>query len=116
MRTRSAILHGAPVERPYAVTRPLRIEEVELAPPGPGEALVRIAAAGLCHSDLSVINGDRTRPLPIALGHEASGVVEALGPGVLDLAVGDHVVAAFLPVCGACAPCRDRRGPRRSSL
>src|SRR3712207_8131948 len=60
---------------------PLSIETLELDPPGTGEVLIRIAAAGLCHSDLSVINGDRPRPMPMALGHEAAGVVEELGPG-----------------------------------
>ena len=67
--------------RPYASSKPLAIEELELDPPGPGEVLVRIKAAGLCHSDLSVINGDRPRPLPMALGHEAAGIVEEVGPG-----------------------------------
>ena len=66
------------------------IEEVELAPPGRDEVLVRIRAAGLCHSDLSVINGDRPRPMPMALGHEAAGEVIELGDGVTDLAVGDQ--------------------------
>ncbi len=94
---------GAP--QPYAQSRPLALEELELAPPGPGEVLVRIAAAGLCHSDLSVINGDRPRPLPMALGHEAAGVVEALGEGVADLAVGDHVIMVFMPSCGECSYC-----------
>tara|TARA_B100000965_G_scaffold406790_1_gene448685 strand:+ start:76491 stop:77516 length:1026 start_codon:yes stop_codon:yes gene_type:complete len=73
------------------------------------EVLVRVAAAGLCHSDLSVINGDRPRETPIALGHEASGVVEELGPGISDLNVGDHVVMVFVPSCGHCAPCADGR-------
>jgi alcohol dehydrogenase len=88
---------------------PLGIEEVELDPPGPGEVLVKIAAAGLCHSDLSVINGDRPRPTPMALGHEAAGVVEEVGPGVDDLARGDHVVCVFVPSCGHCAPCAEGR-------
>jgi alcohol dehydrogenase len=70
---------------------------------------VRIAAAGLCHSDLSVVNGDRPRPMPMALGHEAAGVVEALGPDVNDLAVGDHVVMVFMPSCGHCVPCAEGR-------
>ena len=67
--------------------------------------LVRIEAAGLCHSDLSVIDGSRPRPTPMALGHEAAGIVEALGEGVGDLAVGDHVVLVFVPSCGRCGPC-----------
>jgi len=96
-------------ERPYAKSKPLSIEEVELRPPGPGEILVRMGAAGLCHSDLSVINGDRPRPTPMALGHEAAGIVEALGPGVDDLKKGDHVVLVFVPSCGHCNPCAEGR-------
>ena len=69
--------------RPYASSKPLQIEEVNLDPPGPGEVLVEIAAAGLCHSDLSVIDGSRPRVMPMVLGHEAAGVVGA----VLTLAV-----------------------------
>jgi len=107
--TRAAVLRrmGAPV--PYADSRPLTIESLALDAPGPGEVLVAIKAAGLCHSDLSVINGDRPRPLPMALGHEAAGVVEALGPGVTDLVVGDHVVMVFMPSCGHCDPCAGGR-------
>ncbi|RZJ41325.1 MAG: alcohol dehydrogenase [Brevundimonas sp.] len=95
--------------RPYADSRPLAIETVTLDPPGPGEVLVAVKAAGLCHSDLSVINGDRPRPLPMALGHEAAGVVEALGEGVTDLEIGDHVVMVFMPSCGHCPPCAGGR-------
>ena len=109
MRTRAAILEEMGRPRPYATSRPLTVCEVELAPPARGEVLVRIAAAGLCHSDLSVINGDRPRPTPMALGHEAAGVVEALGEGVDDLAPGDHVVMVFVPSCGCCAPCAEGR-------
>jgi len=109
MKIRAAVLHAMGAERPYAQSHPLRIETVELAPPGPGEVLVKIAAAGLCHSDLSVINGDRPRPMPMALGHEAAGTVQALGDGVTDLAIGDHVVVVFVPSCGHCAPCAEGR-------
>jgi len=105
MKIRAAVLREIGRPGPYAETRPLAIEEVELDPPGPGEALVRIRAAGLCHSDLSVIDGNRPRPMPMVLGHEAAGVVEAVGPGVTTLAAGDHVVAAFVPSCGHCRPC-----------
>lgn len=70
---------------------------------------MRIAAAGLCHSDLSILNGDRPRRTPIVLGHEAAGVVEALGEGVTDLAPGDHVILVFVPSCGHCAPCAEGR-------
>jgi len=114
IQTRAAVLSATGASRPYADSRPLSIETVTLDPPGPGEALVAIKAAGLCHSDLSVINGDRPRPLPMALGHEAAGVVEALGPslelgGATDLAVGDHVVMVFMPSCGHCDPCAGGR-------
>ena len=105
MKTRAAILTVMGAPAPYAKSRPIEIADVELDPPGPGEVLVRMRAAGLCHSDLSVIDGNRPRPLPMVLGHEGAGVVEELGPGVRDLAVGDHVVTAFVPSCGSCAPC-----------
>ncbi len=85
--------------------RPPALRELRLDAPGDGEVLVRVAAAGLCHSDLSVIDGSRPRPMPIALGHEVAGEVIALGAGVERLAVGDHVVATFVPSCGACGPC-----------
>ena len=105
MKTRAAVLRAMGASHPYADSRPLQIETVDLAPPGPGEILIRIAAAGLCHSDLSVINGDRPRPLPMALGHEASAVVVETGAGVSDLSPGDHVVVVFIPSCGHCQPC-----------
>jgi alcohol dehydrogenase len=103
--TRAAVLHDLGAARPYAESRPLTVEELELEEPGPGELLVRVAAAGLCHSDLSVVDGSRPRPLPMALGHEAAGVVEAAGPGVTDVRAGDHVVLTFVPSCGLCAEC-----------
>jgi len=107
--TRAAVLRHMGAARPYADSRPLGIETLTLDDPGPGEVLVAVKAAGLCHSDLSVINGDRPRPLPMALGHEAAGVVQALGEGVADLAVGDHVVMVFMPSCGHCTPCAEGR-------
>ena len=109
MKTRAAVLDASGASLPYAQSKPLTVTTVELEPPGPGEILVKMAAAGLCHSDLSVINGDRARPMPVALGHEAAGIVEALGPGVDDLAVGDHVVLVFVPSCGHCDPCAEGR-------
>ena len=109
IETRAALLRSSPVERPFALTRPLSIETVELDEPGPGEVLVRIAAAGLCHSALSVIDGVRPRPVPMVLGHEAAGIVEALGPGVEDLSPGDHVIMVFVPSCGHCMPCAEGR-------
>lgn len=109
MRIQAAVLGAIGAPSPYAVSRPLTIQQLELDPPGPGEVLVRIAAAGLCHSDLSVISGDRPRPTPMALGHEAAGIVEEVGPGVADLARGDHVVCVFVPSCGHCGPCAEGR-------
>jgi alcohol dehydrogenase len=113
MKIRAAVLNEMGAPAPYAQSKPLSIEEIELDPPGPGEILVRIAAAGLCHSDLSVIEGNRPRPMPMALGHEAAGVVEELGPGVDDLRKGDHVVMVFVPSCGHCLPCSEGRGRER---
>jgi alcohol dehydrogenase len=109
MKIRAAVLSQMGTPTPYAKTRPLVIEELDLAPPGHGEVLVKIAAAGLCHSDLSVINGDRPRPMPMVLGHEAAGIVEELGEGVTDLKRGDHVVLVFVPSCGHCPPCSEGR-------
>ncbi len=109
MKIRAAVLYEMGLPRPYARSKPLVIEEVELDPPGPGEVLIRITAAGLCHSDLSVVNGDRPRPLPMVLGHEAAAVVEETGEGVGDLAPGDPVVVVFVPSCGHCLPCAEGR-------
>lgn len=109
MKVRSTILRQMGLPRPYAQSRPLSVETVNLAPPGPGEVLVKMAAAGVCHSDLSGINGDRPRAMPLAIGHEASGVVAELGQGVHDLEVGDHVVMSFIPACGTCAMCAEGR-------
>ena len=109
MKTRAAVLREMGRSAPYAESKPLRIEEIELDPPGRSEVLIRVRAAGLCHSDLSVIDGNRPRPLPMVLGHEAAGIVEALGSDVTDLAVGDHVVASFVPSCGHCVPCASGR-------
>ena len=107
----SAVLRESGCTAPYAASRPLELQELELAPPRPGELLVRIDAAGLCHSDLSVVNGDRPRPLPMALGHEATGIVETLGdPDDTAFAVGDRVVLVFLPACGECARCAAGEG------
>ena len=105
MRVKAAVLGKTGVPPPYAVSRPLELLDLDLAPPGRGEILVRIKAAGLCHSDLSVIDGSRPRPTPMALGHEAAGIVEGLGEGVDDLSAGDHVVLVFVPSCGRCGPC-----------
>ena len=109
MNVRAAVLRKARLPRPYEQSRPLEIVELELEGPGPGEVLVRVGAAGLCHSDLSVIDGSRSRPLPMVLGHEAAGEVVETGPGVGSVRPGDHVVLAFVPSCGDCGPCRAGR-------
>ena len=97
----AAVLHH-PRER-------VEIFDVDLAPPRAGEVLVRIAACGLCATDLHVVDGELPEPLPLVLGHEASGVVEEIGPGVERLAPGDHVVLALVPSCGRCLACRTGR-------
>jgi len=91
---------------PYASSRPLELAELRLDPPGPGELRVRVRAAGLCHSDLSVVDGSRPRVMPMVLGHEAAGEVIEVGPEAGAFAPGDHVVLAFVPACGRCGPCR----------
>ncbi len=105
MKVRAAVLRQIGLPAPYAQSRPLSIEEVELADPGPGELRVKIHAAGLCHSDLSAINGDRPWPVPIVPGHEAAAEVVEVGSAVLDVKVGDHLVLVFRPSCGACPDC-----------
>lgn len=102
---RGAVLEHIGAPRPYARSRPISIADVDLAPPGRDEVLVRIEAAGICHSDLSVVDGNRVRPVPMLLGHEAAGIVERVGDGVGGVAVGQRVVLVFLPRCGHCAAC-----------
>lgn len=109
MKVRTAVLREMGKELPYAESKPINIETLHLDPPGYGEVLIKIKAASLCHSDLSVVNGSRPRPLPMALGHEASGIVEQVGEGIDDLEVGDHIVCVFVPSCGHCLPCQEGR-------
>jgi len=90
--------------------RPVATETVLLAPPRRGEVLVRVAAAGVCHSDLHLADGSLGGGRwPMVLGHEGAGVVEAVGEGVIDVAVGDHVAFCFVPSCGSCRACRAGR-------
>jgi alcohol dehydrogenase len=109
MKIRAAILEEMGRQPPYAVTKPLTIGEIDLEGPGPGEVLVKIGAAGLCHSDLSVIDGNRPRPTPMVLGHEAAGTVQEVGRDVTDLKAGDPVALVFVPSCGHCLPCASGR-------
>ena len=105
----AAVLVTSSAESPYAASHPIEIRQMQLDPPGPDELAVRIKAAGLCHSDLSVIDGSRPRPLPMVLGHEAAGEVIEVGPEAEGFEVGDRVVLAFVPSCGNCGPCLEGR-------
>ena len=90
--------------------RPLEVQEVDLAEPKAGEVLVRLVACGVCHTDLYTASGaDPSGYAPTVLGHEGAGVVEAVGPGVESVAIGDHVVTLFSPQCRECVHCRDHR-------
>jgi Zn-dependent alcohol dehydrogenase len=109
MKTVAAILRSVSDQRPYSESRPVTLEEVTLEPPRAGELLVRIDAAGVCHSDLSVVDGSRLRPLPMALGHEATGIVEEVGVGVRGVQEGDRVILTFVPSCGVCVECASGR-------
>lgn len=110
MKIRAAVLHqSGGHQRPYSESKPMKIETLELDDPGNEEVLIKIKAAGLCHSDLSVIDGNRPRPMPMVLGHEAAGEIVKCGPNVHGFEVGDHVVFAFLPSCGHCEYCMSGR-------
>lgn len=113
MKTRAAILYEMGLAQPYAESSPLVVDEITLEEPSAGEVLVEIVAAGLCHSDLSVVDGSRPRVMPMVLGHEASGIVREVGTtgaGGAEFAVGDHVVFSWVPVCGRCHYCVTGRG------
>ncbi|WP_170328500.1 zinc-binding dehydrogenase [Ruegeria arenilitoris] len=89
----------------YGVGEPLRVEELELAEPKAGEVRLRMGAAGVCHSDYHVMSGQSGHELPVVLGHEGAGTITAVGAGVEDIAVGDHVVLSWIPYCGKCFFC-----------
>lgn len=100
MRTRAAVMHEP---------GRLVVEELELEEPRAGEVLVRMAAVGVCGTDLHSYKGEWNRPTPIVLGHEGAGVVEAVGPDVQGVAAGDSVVLSWAPACGECSACRRHR-------
>lgn len=102
---RGAVLNEIGATAPFAETRPITIDTLTLEGPAENEVLVRIEAASICHSDLSVVNGSRPRPVPMLLGHEAAGIVEEIGSGVTDVQLGQRVVLTFLPRCGECREC-----------
>ncbi|GAB2994167.1 NDMA-dependent alcohol dehydrogenase [Mycobacterium bourgelatii] len=101
MKTTAAVL--------FEVGQPFEITELELEGPGPGEVLINYTAAGLCHSDLHLTDGDLPCRFPIVGGHEGAGVIEDVGPGVTKVKPGDHVVCAFIPSCGHCRYCSTGR-------
>ena len=105
IQIRGAVLNQIGAEAPFAESKPITIDTLELTPPAEHELLVRIEAASICHSDLSVVNGSRPRPVPMLLGHEAAGIVEQVGSAVDDIEVGQRVVLTFLPRCGECKEC-----------
>ncbi len=107
MKITGAVLEEIGRPRPFAESRPISISELDLAAPGPTEILVRMEAAGVCHSDLSVVDGNRVRPVPMLLGHEAAGRIVEVGSGVTDLRPGQRVVMSFLPRCERCANCAE---------
>jgi len=109
MKIKGAVLYEQGLPRPYAQSQPLKIETLDLEGPRAGEVLVKVGAAGLCHSDLSTIEGKRPRVLPTVIGHEGAGIVAEVGPGITDLAPGDHVVFIFAPSCGSCRQCVSQR-------
>jgi S-(hydroxymethyl)glutathione dehydrogenase/alcohol dehydrogenase len=101
MKTRAAIFH--------AVGEPFTVEEIDLAEPGPLDVVVRMAAVGICGTDLHQVNGEFRRPTPMVLGHEGAGVVAAVGAEVERVSVGEEVVLSWAPSCGSCADCRRGR-------
>lgn len=109
MKIKAAVLRESGRSHPYTESLPLVLEEIELDPPGRGEVLVKIKAAGLCHSDLVAINGERPKPTPMVIGHEAAGIITEIGPGVDGFEVGDHIVPAYVASCGRCDMCREGR-------
>ncbi|MGW3473561.1 NDMA-dependent alcohol dehydrogenase [Saccharopolyspora sp. NPDC000995] len=101
MKTKAAVLRE--------VGKPFEIVELELDGPGPGEVLIKYSAAGLCHSDLHLTDGDLPPRYPIIGGHEGAGIIEEVGPGVTKVKPGDHVVCSFIPNCGTCRYCSTGR-------
>ncbi|REE18127.1 S-(hydroxymethyl)glutathione dehydrogenase/alcohol dehydrogenase [Paraburkholderia sp. BL27I4N3] len=97
MRCRAAIL--------YEYNKPMKVKEIEIGEPKEGEVLVKVAASGVCHSDLSAAKGLYGDLMPAILGHEGAGVVESVGPGVDHVSVGDHVILSWKPTCGHCRSC-----------
>jgi Zn-dependent alcohol dehydrogenase len=109
MRMKAAVLFEQGLPAPYSDSQPFHVEDVELDGPGEGEVLVEVIAAGLCHSDLSIVAGMRKRAVPAVGGHEGAGIVREFGRGVHGLRPGDHVVMTTGAGCGHCASCANQR-------
>jgi len=109
MKMKAAILTACGLPQPFAKSKPIQVAEVDLEPPGEGEVLVKVGGAGLCHSDLSAINGDRPRPTPYVPGHEGAGEIVEVGKGVHDVKPGDHMCFTFNVSCGRCRRCMEGR-------
>ena len=109
IKCKAAVIRNNKLAEPYKDSKPLSIEEIKISPPLENEVLVKVMGAGLCHSDLSVINGSRVMTLPLVIGHEGSGEVVELGSAVKDIKVGDHVAFQFSPSCGRCRRCLEGR-------
>ncbi|MFT3816591.1 MAG: alcohol dehydrogenase catalytic domain-containing protein [Rubrivivax sp.] len=109
MKMIAAVMDEQGLPAPYAESRPYRIEEVELESPSERQVLVEIRAAGLCHSDLSQVAGQRKRRLPVVGGHEGAGIVREVGREVTELKPGDHVVMTVASGCGDCGYCMNTR-------
>ena len=105
MKVKAAVLYEVGKKPPFTESLPMTVETVELDGPEDGEVLVEVYRAGICHSDLAVVDGTRVRPVPMLLGHEASGIVREVGKGVTDLKPGDHVVFSYVAICGKCIYC-----------
>jgi len=105
MTIAAAVIRETGRPHPFTESRPLEVEQLTLEGPGRGQVRVRMASAGLCHSDLSAIAGIRKKPVPAVAGHEGAGVVVDVGEDIEDLHVGDHVVMVFVSACGTCEPC-----------
>lgn len=105
MRFVGAVLNTIGADQPWADSRPIQVRELELDDPGRGEVLVRMESAGVCHSDLSRVSGVRECAVPMLLGHEGAGIIEAVGPDCDDLRVGQKVTMTFMPRCGQCEQC-----------
>lgn len=99
------MLHTKTAIVTHVGAHPIEVETLKLEPPHKNEVLVRMQAAGVCRSDWHVVNGSTKHPLPAAIGHEGSGVVEAIGVGVVNVKVGDHIALSWAPYCGSCFHC-----------